>query len=137
MTILNCSGLLLAGFLSFAACGKSSESPAPPSPPPSPPPQVQVEGKTLFEKNCVACHGVEGRGNGPAAASINPKPADFTLRDTREKCKKDRLALGVAIREGGARKGALLGSVMPPWRNFTEKEVLTLVAYLCDGLGKH
>ncbi len=36
-------------------------------------------GRALFEKNCVVCHGAEGRGDGPGAAELNPQPADFRL----------------------------------------------------------
>ena len=35
-------------------------------------------GKSLYESKCVACHGREGKGNGPAAAVLNPRPRDFT-----------------------------------------------------------
>jgi len=34
-------------------------------------------GRALFQTNCVACHGVEGRGDGPAGAGLDPAPADF------------------------------------------------------------
>ncbi|MBI5038606.1 MAG: cytochrome c [Nitrospirae bacterium] len=30
-------------------------------------------GKILFEKTCVLCHGKEGKGDGPAAAALNPR----------------------------------------------------------------
>lgn len=35
-------------------------------------------GARLYTTRCVACHGVAGRGDGPAAAGLNPRPADFT-----------------------------------------------------------
>jgi mono/diheme cytochrome c family protein len=34
-------------------------------------------GQDLFEKNCVVCHGEQGRGNGPAAANLSIKPPDY------------------------------------------------------------
>ena len=35
-------------------------------------------GRELFKENCVACHGSNGAGNGPAADTLNPKPRDLT-----------------------------------------------------------
>ena len=32
---------------------------------------------TLYQAQCAACHGPEGRGDGPAAASLEPSPSDF------------------------------------------------------------
>ena len=37
-----------------------------------------VHGATLFPQHCAVCHGPEGRGNGPAAASLPVPPADLT-----------------------------------------------------------
>lgn len=32
----------------------------------------------IFQENCVPCHGKTGVGDGPAASSLTPKPANFT-----------------------------------------------------------
>lgn len=33
--------------------------------------------KTLYQNNCVSCHGVDGRGDGPDGVDLDPKPANF------------------------------------------------------------
>ena len=35
-------------------------------------------GKAKYEANCAGCHGATGKGDGPAAAALNPKPQDHT-----------------------------------------------------------
>ena len=37
-----------------------------------------ARGKALYFQSCVPCHGSKGKGDGPAAASLNPKPADHS-----------------------------------------------------------
>ncbi|MEM8629707.1 MAG: c-type cytochrome [Pseudomonadota bacterium] len=39
-----------------------------------------------FRQYCVSCHGLDGKGNGPAGADLSPRPADLT---------------GIAARSGG------------------------------------
>ncbi len=36
-------------------------------------------GKLLFQQNCITCHGIDGRGDGPEAANLSPAPTDFRL----------------------------------------------------------
>jgi mono/diheme cytochrome c family protein len=40
-------------------------------------PQARANAAEIFESRCVACHGAEGHGDGPAAANLNPRPRDF------------------------------------------------------------
>ena len=37
-----------------------------------------AEGKKLYVTNCAPCHGDKGRGDGPAAQALIPKPADHS-----------------------------------------------------------
>ncbi|MFB6346870.1 MAG: cytochrome c, partial [bacterium] len=41
-------------------------------------PEPHRSGKAIYERNCASCHGTNGRGNGPAAEYLFPKPRDFT-----------------------------------------------------------
>jgi mono/diheme cytochrome c family protein len=34
-------------------------------------------GQDVYMKRCVQCHGISGDGNGPAAASMYPRPRDY------------------------------------------------------------
>lgn len=52
-----------------------------------PPPKVKVEpakpinasdAQAMFKSYCAPCHGVSGKGDGPAAAALTPKPADLS-----------------------------------------------------------
>ncbi len=73
-------------------------------------------GKAVFEQNCVLCHGVSGRGDGPGSAALNPKPANFN--DHERFSKIDHATRVKAVTEGGPSVGA--SPFMPPF-----KEVLT------------
>jgi mono/diheme cytochrome c family protein len=39
----------------------------------------RARGKKLFAANCASCHGAGARGDGPAGAALNPRPADLTV----------------------------------------------------------
>ena len=36
--------------------------------------------KTIYTSTCAPCHGAKGKGDGPAAVALNPKPADHTSK---------------------------------------------------------
>jgi mono/diheme cytochrome c family protein len=60
---------------------------------------------------CSTCHGTDGRGDGPAAAALNPKPADFT--DPAFWVNMSDSTLIKAIDQGGHAVG--LSPEMPAW----------------------
>jgi len=35
-------------------------------------------GKEMYERHCITCHGVTGKGDGPRAIKLNQTPGDFT-----------------------------------------------------------
>ena len=57
-------GLLLVG---VAAGIAQSPAGAPPT-----------DAKQLYDTSCASCHGTDGRGHGPAADALTPRPRDFT-----------------------------------------------------------
>ncbi len=44
-------------------------------------PELIAQGKELYQNQCVICHGAAGKGDGVAAAGLNPKPRNFTATD--------------------------------------------------------
>src|SRR5574341_730075 len=51
-----------------------------------PSPDLLALGKRVYEKQCVACHGLDGSGEGEAAYLLYPKPRDFVapLAESRQ-----------------------------------------------------
>uniref|UniRef100_UPI001C3E5745 c-type cytochrome n=1 Tax=Picosynechococcus sp. (strain ATCC 27264 / PCC 7002 / PR-6) TaxID=32049 RepID=UPI001C3E5745 len=47
----------------------------------NPTPELVEKGKTIFQTTCATCHGTEGKGDGIAGATLNPKPRNFTSLD--------------------------------------------------------
>jgi mono/diheme cytochrome c family protein len=42
-------------------------------------PEMIAKGQELYKTNCSSCHGDQGMGNGPAGATLNPPPRNFTI----------------------------------------------------------
>ena len=91
-------------------------------------------GRKLYASYCVTCHGADGRGHGPAAAALNPKPRDFTSGafyfDANANAKTgEDIDLARVIREGPAAFGG--SPAMPGWKQtFSEQQVRDLVAFV-------
>lgn len=82
-------------------------------------------GKTLFEANCVPCHGQEALGDGPAGASLSPKPANLqkTAKETTPAYQH------WVVDVGGAAAG--LSSQMPAFKGvINEEDIWRIVTYL-------
>src|SRR5512146_3238912 len=58
-----------------------------------------AHGADLFAHDCSTCHGMAGRGDGPSAAGLSPRPADLaSLPDLADRSPLDfyrRISLGV------------------------------------------
>jgi len=64
-----------------------------------------------FQTLCASCHGANGDANSPTAASMSPKPRDFT--DAAWQGSVDDARIAKVIKEGGASVG--LSATMAPW----------------------
>lgn len=78
-------------------------------------------GRELFQNNCIQCHGAAGRGDGPLAAALQPRPVDLTVHVPQH----GDQALVDWITNGVAR------TAMPAFGGtFTPEEIQAIVNYL-------
>mgnify|MGYP003625889592 FL=1 len=89
------------------------------------------KGMTLYRDNCMACHGVDGRGTGPLAKSLEHPPADLTNNFHLEQGKGDQY-LFWRISEGGAVEPfASMKSAMPAFKGMlSESERWSILSYV-------
>jgi cytochrome c oxidase cbb3-type subunit 3 len=81
----------------------------------------------LFQELCSVCHGVGGKGDGPSAQGLEPKPADFTNCKTMAK-DSDEVLLKI-IKGGGQSVGR--STVMPAWGDsLSEQQIRELVKFI-------
>ena len=81
----------------------------------------------LFQELCFVCHGVRGKGDGPSARGLEPKPADFT--DCKAMAKDSDEALLKIIKGGGQSVGR--STVMPAWGEaLSERQIDELVRFI-------
>jgi len=84
-----------------------------------------AQGKKMADVNCVSCHGAKGKGDGAAAAALNPKPADWTSKKVQAESDGEifwKLSTG---------RGA-----MPSWKFLPENDRWALVGYIRSLGGK-
>ena len=82
-----------------------------------------ADGRKLFGANCASCHGSLGRGDGPAAVNINPKPPalgdEHTMNAVTPAMMFRKISVGVT------------GTAMPAWAGkLTAEQRWNIVAYL-------
>ena len=83
------------------------------------------DGKQIYDKNCQACHGPGGKGDGPAGKMLKPAPGDFA---TAVKGKGDA-DIAKVIKEGGKAVGK--SAVMPAYgTKLSDEQVQLLVKYV-------
>ncbi len=84
-------------------------------------PENLAAGETLFQDNCVLCHGEKGTGDGPGAKTIKVKPANFTDKELMSAETDGSLFWKMSEGRGP----------MPSWKDdLTDKERWLLVNYI-------
>ncbi len=76
-------------------------------------------GEKVAKANCAPCHGSHFKGDGPAATTLNPKPADWT--SARVQHQTD----GELFWKISAGRGA-----MPSWKHLSENERWAVIRFI-------
>jgi mono/diheme cytochrome c family protein len=85
------------------------------------------KGKVIYQTYCVACHGPQGKGDGPAAASLTKKPANHSDGNYMNKIPNEELFK--AIKEGGASVGK--SNLMPAWgATLKDEQIKDVLAFV-------
>ncbi len=91
------------------------------------------EAKNIYKVRCTICHGENGKGDGPGAASLTPKPRDYSDKTWQASVDDDYLKK--VLVEGGTSVGK--SAIMPPNPDLGQKpEVLDAMIAIIRGFGK-
>ena len=93
-------------------------------------------GRILYLTHCQGCHGLEGRGNGPAAASLRTPPADLTRLWQRYGAPLDRERLTTYI-DGRGLLEVHGAREMPVWGDDFFEDAPPLTPNLVEGAKQH
>lgn len=84
--------------------------------------QEADKGKAIYEKLCLTCHGLQGKGDGPTGKVLIPPATDLTSAATNKKSDADLLKI---IRDGKP------PTAMPAWKGqLSEQEIQEVLAYI-------
>ena len=87
--------------------------------------------RDTFVEMCSICHGTGGKGDGPSAVGLSPRPADFTNCAAMQK--ESDATLFTIIKRGG--QGAGRSTVMPAWGEALDdaqiRELVAVVRGFC------
>ena len=121
------AAVLTLSALTAVACGKSENKGSQPTTNREPEPSSATtpysgkidmdKAQVMFNERCAACHGTEGKGNGPASAALNPKPRNYTDKAWQSAVTDEQLRKTILL--GGAAVGK--SPIMPASPDLDEK----------------
>lgn len=83
-------------------------------------------GAAIYAANCASCHGAAGRGDGEAARTLNPRPADLAWLSNMHMSRWDGFMYW-SIAEGGAQ----FSTAMPAFKDSLSKDdIWAVTAYI-------
>jgi mono/diheme cytochrome c family protein len=116
--LTTCSIAALAALFLFAGIGGAGDTDA---------------GKVAYEMNCSSCHGLTGKGDGPVAAALNPKPRDFSTGEFKLDANKSGSPgededLKLVIQNGAMSYGG--SPLMAGWPTLDDAQTDQVIAYI-------
>jgi mono/diheme cytochrome c family protein len=63
-------------------------------------PTSPASGKEMFHAYCASCHGIDGKGGGPAAPALKNKPTDLTMLAKTSGGKFPAMRVMTSIKDG-------------------------------------
>lgn len=122
---------LLVAVLSFG-CRATDATPPPETKSAAATPAVE-EAQALFAQLCSVCHGAGGRGDGPGAAALTPKPRNYTDKAWQSSVTDEQIAKTILL--GGAGVGK--SPNMPAQPQLKDKpEVVAALVAIVRSFGK-
>jgi mono/diheme cytochrome c family protein len=97
-------------------------------------------GHQLYKEYCAACHGVEGKGNGPVSASLVKRPPDLTTLSRRHggefpnEYVSGVLRFGPGFSTHGSWEMPVWGPIFQYIDNYNEAAVRHRIKNLCEYL---
>jgi mono/diheme cytochrome c family protein len=97
-------------------------------------------GRQIYKEYCAACHGAEGRGNGPVARSLRKPPADLTTLAKRhggafpEEYVTNVLRFGLGFSAHGSSEMPVWGPIFQDMQQHNEAAVRQRIKNLSEYL---
>lgn len=122
VAVTGATAFLLAGAVLVLGVDQHSTVANPQAGNPVEPTNESIEaGRMLFQQNCIVCHGPEGRGDGPQAENLDPRPVDI----------RQHLPLHTDPQFYAFIANGVPGTAMPAWSGqLSEEDIWNLVNFM-------
>ncbi len=87
------------------------------------------QGRYVYQRNCLVCHGKYGDGRGEMGRELKPRPRNFSLGIFKYRSTPAGMLPADADLERTIRTG-LAGTAMPVFKNLSDREIRSVIEYL-------